>query len=119
MKSPGLTIEMEDRNGIRLFHVAGPLDSMTHEEFRNQMEPMVNQPRIRIVLDCDKMTYINSRGLTLLAHYQRVAAANLSFFGVAGLNSRVSKAIELLGMDKVVKLYPSVPAALDAASVLG
>lgn len=118
MKSVGLSTEIEERDGIKVLHVSGPLDSMTHDQFKNLVDPMVSQPRMRIVLDCENLTYVNSRGLTLMAHYQRLAAANLSFFAVAALNARVSKAIELLGMDKVVKLYPTVEEALQTAAVL-
>jgi anti-sigma B factor antagonist len=116
MKDTGLATEFEDRNGIRVVHVSGPLDSMTHDQFKSLLDPMVNQARIRIVLDCEKLTYVNSRGLTLLAHYQRMAASSLSFFGVAALSPRVAKAIELLGMGKLVKLYPTVEEATRAAT---
>ena len=118
MTNVGLSNEFEDRQGIQVLHVSGPLDSMTHDQFKSQVDPLVSQPRVRIVLDCENLTYVNSRGLTLMAHYQRLAAANLSFFAVAALNNRVSKAIELLGMDKVVKLYPTVAEALQTAAAL-
>ena len=113
-----LTTQIENREGVQVIHVSGPLDSMTHDQFKSQVDPLVSQPRVRIVLDCENLTYVNSRGLTLMAHYQRLAAANLSFFAVAALNNRVSKAIELLGMDKVVKLYPTVAEALQTAAAL-
>ena len=113
-----LTTESEDRGGIHLIHVSGPLDSISHDPFKNLLDPMLNQPRVRIVLDCENLTYVNSRGLTLFAHYQRSAASNLSFFGVAALSPRILKTIELLGMGKLVRLYPTVEEALRAAESL-
>ena len=118
MTVTGLTTEIEDRGGIHLIHVSGPLDSMSHDPFKNRLDPMLSQPRVRIVLDCENLTYVNSRGLTLFAHYQRTAAANLSFFGIAALSPRIIKGIELLGMGKLVRLYPTVEEALQAASLL-
>lgn len=118
MKGAALETQVEDCEGVRVVHVAGPLDSMTHDQFRNLLDSLVNQPRVRVVLDCEKLTYVNSRGLTLLAHYQRMAAASLSFFGVAALNPRVAKAIELLGMGTLVRMYPAVADALRAAAAL-
>jgi anti-anti-sigma factor len=118
MASAGLTTEIEDRDGIRLIHASGPLDSMTHDEFRNLLDSMVGKSRFRIVLDCANLTYVNSTGLTLLAHYQRATASHLSFFGVAALNPRILKAIELLGMGKLVRLYATVEDALRAAKAL-
>ena len=118
MTATDLTTEIEDRGGIHLIHVSGPLDSITHDAFKNRVDPMLNQPHVRIVLDCENLTYVNSRGLTLFAHYQRSAASSLSFFGVAALNPRILKAIALLGMGKLVRLYPTVEEALRAAESL-
>ena len=113
-----LNTESEDRDGIRLIHVSGPLDSMTHESFKGKLDPMLKEPRFRIVLDCERLTYLNSTGIMLLARYQRTAGQSLSFFGVAALNPRILKSIDLLGMGKLVKLYPTVAEAMQAATVL-
>jgi len=113
-----LTTQIENQDGIQLVHVSGPLDSMTHEQFKSQLDPMVNQPHVRIVLDCTQLSYVNSKGLALLGRYQRITIQNLSFFGIAALNRRITKTIELLGMSKLVKLYPSVEEAMQAAAQL-
>lgn len=118
MSNVVLTTQIESRDGIQLVHVSGPLDSMTHDQFRDLLDPMVNQPRVRIVLDCENLTYVNSKGLALLGRYQRVTIQNLSFLGIAALNRRIVKTIELLGMSKLVKLYPTVAEAMQAASLL-
>ena len=62
-----LKLEQEDRNGVRILHVSGPLDSANYDRFKAQMDPLVGkQARARIVLDCQNLTYVNSRGLALL-----------------------------------------------------
>jgi len=113
-----LTTQIENRDGIQLVHVSGPLDSMTHDQFKDLLDPMVNQPHVRIVLDCEHLSYVNSKGLALLGRYQRVSIQNLSFMGIASLNRRITKTIELLGMGKLVKLYPTVDEAVQAAASL-
>lgn len=118
MSNAVLTTQIENRDGIQLVHVSGPLDSMTHDQFRDLLDPMINQPRVRIVLDCENLTYVNSKGLALLGRYQRVIIQNLSFLGIAALNRRIVKTIELLGMGKLVKLYPTVEEAMQAAVAL-
>jgi anti-sigma B factor antagonist len=118
MTGASLTTETEDRDGVKLIHLTGPLDSMTHDQFKALVDPLANQARVRVVLDCRNLSYVNSRGITLLARYQRGISANLGFFGIAGLNPRILKAIELLGMSKLVRLYPDVDTALQAAAAL-
>jgi len=114
----GLTTEMEETEGVRLIHVSGPLDSVTHDSFRDFLDPLVSQAHARIVLDCRNLTYVNSRGLALLLHYHRAAERDLSFFGIAALNSRIRKAIDLLGMGHLVTAYPTVEEAMRTAKAL-
>ena len=118
MANAVLTTQIENRDGIQLVHVAGPLDSMTHDQFKELLDPMVNHPHVRIVLACENLSYVNSKGLALLGRYQRITIQNLSFLGIAALNRRIVKTIELLGMSKLVKLYPTVEEAMKAAAVL-
>ena len=118
MADATLNFEVEDCNGVRLIHVAGPLDSMTYEQFKSYMDPVISQSRVRIVLDCQNLTYVNSRGLTLLVHYQRTAKLGFSFFGVAGFRPRILKGIELLGLGKIVTWYPTLEQAMQTAAAM-
>ena len=111
-----LTTQIENRDGIHLVHVLGALDSLVFEQFKEMMDPLINHAHVRIVLDCENLSYVNSKGLALLGRYQRIALQNLSFLGIAALNRRITKTIELLGMSKLVKLYPSVGEAMQAAA---
>ncbi|MBR6021003.1 MAG: STAS domain-containing protein [Kiritimatiellae bacterium] len=118
MAEATLTTLLETVDGIQVVRIAGPIDSVTHDEFKTFLEPLVNQKRARIVLDCTGVTYINSKGLALIGRCQRLILQNLSFMAVAGLNKRITKTIELLGLSRVVKLYPSVPDAMAAAAAI-
>jgi anti-anti-sigma regulatory factor len=67
----------------------------------------------RIVLDCAELAYASSEGLALLV---QGPPGHPRFFGVAGLNRRISGTIELLGMDKRLNRFASVEQALAAAA---
>lgn len=118
MAKSTLNFECEHCNDVRLIRVSGPLDSMTHDQFRNYMDPIINQSRMRIVLDCHGLTYVNSRGVTLLMHYQRVTQSGFSFFGIAALRPHILKGIELLGLSKVVRWYPTLEEAMQMATAV-
>ena len=116
MSDATLNFDVEDLNGIRLIHVSGPLDSVTHDQFKQFMDAQLRQARIRIVLDCQNLTYVNSRGVMLLMHYQRTSKLDLSFLGIAALRPRILRNIELLGLDKLVTWYPTIEQALQTAA---
>ena len=116
MSQANLDFEIEDRDGVRLIHVSGPLDSMTYDQFKRFMDPLVVQSRVRIVLDCQNLTYVNSRGLALLMHYQRVSKLDFSFLGIAALRPRILKGMEMLGLGKFVTSFTTVEEALEMAT---
>ena len=118
MAKAELHFEAEDRNGIRLIRVSGPLDSMTYSQFRAYMDPVLNQYRVRIVLDCQNLTYVNSRGVALLLHYQRTCNLGLSFFALTAVPPRIVKEVEMLGLSKLLSWYPTLENAMEVAAAV-
>lgn len=110
-----LTTQIEEEDGIKLIRLSGPLDSATHADFKALLDPLMNERGSKIVLACENLTYVNSKGLALLGRYQRVSAQMAGFFGIAGLNKRITRTIELLGMKKLVKLYETAEEAFEEA----
>jgi anti-sigma B factor antagonist len=113
-----LNFEIEDTNGIRLIHISGPLDSVTYDQCRAYLDPLISRSHARLVLDCRNLTYVNSRGLGLLMHYQRTATLGFSFFGIAALGPHTLKSIQLLGLDKFLTWYPTIENALEMAAAI-
>jgi anti-anti-sigma factor len=118
MSETKLTLEVEECQGVRVIHVSGPLDSMTYDQFKNYMDPLLGKTHARIVLNCRNLTYVNSRGLTLLMHYQRTAVVAFSFLGIAALGPRALRGIELLGLGKLLKWYPTIEEAVQTAAAV-
>jgi len=110
-----LQFESEERNGVQLIHISGPLDSQTHDQCRDYLDPIINQSGARVVLDCQDLTYVNSRGITLLMQCQRIATQRFSFFGIAALRPHLLKGIERLGLGKLLTWYPTIEKALEKA----
>lgn len=118
MAAADLSLNTENVEGIALVHVEGPLDSLTYEQFKSFIDELSTAPHARIILDCQGLSYVNSRGITLLAQFQRTLSANLAFFGIANANTRILKAIDKLGVAKLIRMYPTLDDALAAARAL-
>lgn len=110
-------MQTEERGGIHIVHVSGPVNAETCERFWNQMDSLVNTPGLRIVLDCERLFFASSRGLSMLARCQQAAEKSGSLFAIAALSKQIVKSIELLGMGKMVEIHPTVFAAMQAVSV--
>ena len=115
MQAGTLKLETEARDDVLMVHVSGPLDSMTYDQFREFMEPIVAQPHVHVVLDCKKLTYVNSHGWTLLVRYHRMALQVLSDFTVAAFDPRSLKGIQRMGLDKCLAWASTLEEALHPA----
>lgn len=115
MHASTLKLETEARDDVLMVHVSGPLDSATYDQFKEFMEPILAQPRTRVVLDCRQTTYVNSRAWTLLMHFHRVALQALSDFRIAAFDPHSLKGIQRMGLDKRLAWSPTVDAALHPA----
>ena len=115
MQAGTLKLETEFKEGVLMVQVSGPLDSATYDQFKTFMEPIIAQPRVRIVLDCRKTTYVNSRAWTLLMHFHRVALQALSDFKIAAFDPHSLKGIQRMGLDKGLAWLPTVDDALHPA----
>ena len=118
MTAAALTFESEERQGVRVIHVSGPLDSANYEQFRQYMDPVVDQPNVRTVLECRNLTYVNSRGVALLVHYHRSATVVLSYFALAELSPHIRKNIEMLGLGHLLTWHATLEDALAEAARL-
>jgi len=108
-----LTTKTENRDGVQLVHLAGALDAAAQADFREQLGVWAQPAGARIVLDCAELAYASREGLALLV---QGPPGHPRFFGVAGLNRRISGTIELLGMDKRLNRFASGEQALAAAA---
>ena len=113
-----LDFDVKESNGVRVVQMSGPLDSATYDQCKVFLDPLMSRPGARIVLDCQNLTYVNSRGVTLLMHYQRTATTSFSFFGIASLRRHTLKSIEMLGLGKMLTVYPTLENALEMAAAM-
>lgn len=101
---------------MKIIHLTGMLGYDAYFQLKELLDSLVTADGPRLILNCTRLDYVNSKGLMLLARCQRMAEANNSFFGIASLNSRIIRAVEILGMGKLVKLFPTMDDALAAAA---
>jgi len=107
---------VEEHGDVQIIHLKGMLGYDAYPQLKELLDSLVIADGPRLILNCTRLDYVNSKGLMLLARCQRMAEANNSFFGIASLNSRIIRAVEILGMGKLVKLFPTMDDALAAAA---
>ena len=114
MANPDLKMYTEQLGNVTVVTVAGPVDSATIEQFRLALDPIAAKSGTYVLLDCAGMTYINSRGLGLLAKYHRACFGRLGWFALCNVNRKLVRTIDRPGLWSLLKFYETRDQALAA-----
>ena len=101
-------------NNVLVIVVSGRLDNDGSKFFFDCVESHIEDGNINIVLDCDSVDYISSMGLgTLVRAHSRMQKRGGNV-RLARVHSVVADALSVVGLDRLLHMYPSVEAACES-----
>ena len=78
---------------------------------------LINEGYIRLVIDMNEATYINSSGLRVLISVLRASNKQGGDVVLASLNQRLTDIFHMAGFDKVFSIWPTSDKAIHALVV--
>jgi anti-sigma B factor antagonist len=107
-----IIVDTQDRDGWKVVSAAGEIDVVTAPTIRTEVVNLVTGGSTDIVLDFDRVDFIDSFGLgVMVGALKRVNSHGGRLRIVVG-EPRVRGVLELTGIDRVLDLYDSLDAAL-------
>ncbi|HMO51948.1 MAG TPA: STAS domain-containing protein [Kiritimatiellia bacterium] len=100
-----LEIDVVQDGDVHIVTVDGPVDSATIEVFKEKLDAVCNQPGVRVILDCQRLTYLNSRAIGLLVSYHRRSISSRGKLALCALNPKLVRTLELLQIGKALLTY--------------
>ena len=91
---------------------AGEVDLTNAESFRDAMLSALNAGALGLVVDMTMTTFLDSAGVTALVRATRRAAASDATVRLAVTAPPVLRVLNLVGIDRLLEVHPSVAAAL-------
>lgn len=113
MNATPLVIDVKEHDQWVELTMKGPVDSLTSETFDRRLEPLGQQVDVQVLVDGRGLTYINSRGIGGLMALHKRALIHGGCLAIYGLNSRITKTLELLGLGHRLHLFTDRDTALD------
>ncbi|MFD0273170.1 STAS domain-containing protein [Kitasatospora sp. NPDC127111] len=104
---------------VRVVAVAGELDHDTADGLRSALAAPAGGGTGRILVDLSELRFCDSTGLNLLLRARLDAEAAGLRLELAGPRSAVARLFEVTGADTVLRIHPSVEAALVAGPPTG
>lgn len=84
------------KDGIYKALPDGPIDSETHAEFREKLEPLLTEKTRVILLDLTRVNYISSAGLGVLFSLKKKLLANKGELLFTGVQPQIKKLFEVV-----------------------
>lgn len=107
-----MQLRIESSDGLRVAHLEGVLDALQIEAFRDELGSIGNGERL--VLDLERLTFVDSAGLHALFKVARAAKEVGARIGlVVPPESPVRRVVEIVHLADVAPLFDSLESAVS------
>jgi anti-sigma B factor antagonist len=93
--------------GEQRYPVRGELDLVSASALQEQLSLLVDQSSDDLVLDCAGLDFIDSSGIAVFVHLQRVLELRGRGFRVEHLTGRARRVFDLLGLTDSLGIAPA------------
>lgn len=106
-----LGLELSERDGWVVLAVSGEVDVATAPRLREKLVGLVGEGRSRIVVDLEKVDFIDSTGLGVLVGALKRVRTNDGDLALVCTGPRILKVFEITGLTKVFAIHRTVDEA--------
>ena len=99
---------------VLILSADGGLIADNADRFVDELDRFIQSGARKLVVDCQKLTYISSYGLGVLVRLHKKLAVKGGDVKLANVAGAIPKLIRMTRLDKTFEMYPDVPAALRA-----
>ena len=107
-----MTVKVIEQDGIDIYTISGEVNISTSPDLKKLFEQKTPK---KIVIDFEKVTYIDSSGLATLVEMLKKTKSNGGNLGLANLSDKVKSLFEITKLDKLFFVSPSLQEALVRA----
>ena len=105
------SVQRADNGELSVLALEGFLDAHTAPDFEKAIEDEIAGGRLRMIVDCEKLTYISSAGLGVFMGFIEEIREQEGDIKICGLTPKVLQVFELLGFDSLFHIVDDVAAA--------
>ncbi len=98
---------------VQVLRLEGYVDAHTFAEFEEELTKLVEDGYYNLLLDLEKLTYINSTGLGLLMATFRQVRQHQGDLVIAKMSDKITNIFNLLGFSRLISTYPTEQEALQ------
>lgn len=109
-----LSVQVDEVDDLAVVHVVGRIDSIHFATLADALTHLLQNGRWKIVLDCQRLVYLNTAEVPLLFEFESKARANGGDLKWAGLSEQLATIVHLLNGHHEEILYRGINDAMKA-----
>lgn len=110
MPSP-FSIATDSTDGFAIISLEGAVDAHTAPQFEEAVQKVIDEGQNKIIVDCQKLTYISSAGLGVFMGFVEEVREEGGDIKICGLSEEVKQPFEILGFDSLFDFCPDTAGA--------
>jgi anti-sigma B factor antagonist len=105
--------EIEARGKFSIIHIIGNIDTQQSTKILDgEISKMIAAGHHHFVFNLDRTTYLDSAGISIFIHCLCDVQENNGSIYIVARDSQVSKVLEMVGINRLIKTYASEAAFL-------
>lgn len=112
----GFETNRKDMNDVSIIYLKGYLDAHTAPEFEAVLKQLVDEERVRIVVNMSDLSYISSAGLGVFMGFIEDVRGRGGDIKLAELTEKVFRVFDLLGFPVLYEIFDNESEAIDRYS---
>ena len=106
--------EVGNNNDIVSVVLSGRLDTQQADYLLHSVQKQIELGHKKLILDCDDLEFISSVGLGMLVRVNSRMRKHGGDVKLAAVHGIVAEAMKISCLDRLVEMYPTVEAAIEA-----
>jgi anti-sigma B factor antagonist len=107
------SINKSSEQGLSVLALAGYLDAHTAPEFEKAVQTEFEAGRVKLVVECSRLTYISSAGLGVFMSFIDEIRSAEGDIKICALDPKVFQVFDILGFSALFDILPDLPAAVQ------
>ncbi len=107
------SVRTDLEGGFAVIRLEGAVDAHTAPQFEAAVQSAIDAGQHRIVVDCERLTYISSAGLGVFMGFIEEVRDQGGDIKICGLSEKVKQPFEILGFESLYDFCPNVEGAIS------
>ena len=107
------SIHKSSEQGLSVLALAGYLDAHTAPEFEKAVQSEFEAGRVKLLVECSRLTYISSAGLGVFMSFIEEIRSVGGDIKICALDPKVFQVFDILGFSALFDILPDLAAAVQ------